>query len=63
MHHGQDESIFKLYAFSKMGWSVDNEQPLLPKNEGPSRMLSVFVNRILGETLILTPVALTSTLI
>ena len=46
---GQDECIFKQYAFTKKSWtSPDGTRPLIPKDEGQGLMLSSFVSREFG---------------
>ena len=46
---GQDESIFRQYAFTSKTWnSPDGTMKLLPKSDGHTQMVSVFVARPLG---------------
>ena len=46
---GQDECIFKQYAFTKKTWTLpDGTKPLIPKDEGQGVMLSSFVSREFG---------------
>jgi hypothetical protein len=46
---GQDECIFKQYAFTKKSWTLpDGTKPLIPKDEGQGVMLSSFVSREFG---------------
>ena len=46
---GQDECIFKQYAFRKKGWTGPNgERPLMPKDDGQGLMISAFVSREFG---------------
>ena len=46
---GQDECIFKQYAFRSKCWNGPNgETPLMPKDEGQGVMVSAFVSREYG---------------
>ena len=49
---GQDECIFKQFAFTKMTWSLsDGTKPLIPKDEVQGLMLSSFVSREFGYSM------------
>ena len=43
IHLGQDEACFKAFLLPSETWTIDGYQPLRPKAEGPSLMLSGFV--------------------
>ena len=46
---GQDESVFKQHLYGRKCWHGPNgEQPLLPKSDGYSQMVSAFASREFG---------------
>jgi hypothetical protein len=52
---GQDECIFKQYAFTKKAWlSPSGKSAMMPKDEGLGEMISAFVSREFGYSYELT---------
>ena len=59
MIFGQDEYIFKQYAFTNSAWTLPNgTKALIPKDEGQGVMISAFCSRELGYGPPLTPQSL-----
>ena len=53
---GQDECIFKQYAFTPKAWSTpDGQTPVIPKDDGLGVMISAFVSREFGFGMQLSP--------
>ena len=47
-HAGQDETIFKAFAYAALQWVISGVRGLRKKSEGPGDMLSGFQDEIRG---------------
>lgn len=47
-HAGQDETIFKAFAYASLQWIINGVRGLRKKSEGPGDMLSGFQDEIRG---------------
>ena len=54
-HAGQDEVIFKAFAYAALQWIINGVRGLRKKSEGPGDMLSGFQDEIRGFGFPLTP--------